>query len=748
MRARRWLALALALCLWASAHSALAEVATAQRLPAAARIAPVMTESVNGEAEAAPFEDDDEPVVSAPVEAVPLELEAALPVPEAQPGRGDQALTSGQEAIMAPDAAAAPMPEGSKASAVVLNADAVTLGAGETFKLKVVSDTGGAKVSFKSAGERVAAVSSTGRITGKKKGSTVVTATLSDGRHAVCKVTVKAAPTALSLNAADIRLGYDARRGVGSEYKLKAQLPEGSASLIRYSGYDPAVVSVSDGGKITAVGRGTTTVTASTFNGLRARAEVSVLDAPKRVTLNRAELSLFPGESGRLRATLPDGSAGSVSFASSDPSVATVSAGSGWVTAVSRGSAVITATTFNGRVAACTVEVGYPPAKIALAKKKITLGVGEAFALNAKPLRKNGKPAGGLVHFAGGGAAVSVRRGVVTGVKPGKATVTASTANGVKATCKVTVKAAPEYVTLTVASPKLTVGEKTKLTARLSPGSASALTWSGYDPDVIEVSAQGQVRAVGPGQTRVTVTTYNGMRAICTVRVYAKNRRQTEIIAHRGGAGDWQENSLEAFAHAAATGADDVELDVRTTRDDVQVVHHDATFVVRGKRYTIENLSLAEIQALDPDICSLDEALQVISASGMGLVLEMKNSADPEACVRSVARYGMERRVYYIAFDEAKLKAIRALRPNAKLGVLFTRTPANLEQTLAALKPEFISQQDSYLTRDNLIRWQSRGLLVGVWTVNDASQMCELLDMGVDYLTSDDPRLAAELADR
>ena len=110
MRARRWLALALALCLWASAHSALAEVATAQRLPAAARIAPVKTESMGGEAEAAPFEDDDAPVVSAPVEAVPLELEAALPVPEAQLGRGDQALTSGQEAIMAPDAAAAPMP--------------------------------------------------------------------------------------------------------------------------------------------------------------------------------------------------------------------------------------------------------------------------------------------------------------------------------------------------------------------------------------------------------------------------------------------------------------------------------------------------------------------------------------------------------------------------------------------------------------------------------------------------------------
>ncbi|MBR6220209.1 MAG: Ig-like domain-containing protein [Clostridia bacterium] len=752
MRVRRWLALALALCLWAPALSALAEIATAQRLPAAARIAPVKTESEGRGSQAAAFEAGDEAVISAPVEAVPLELEAALPGPEAQAGpaqvRGAEALAPGLEVIIEPVATAAPGKKHSAKDAVELNATDITLGAGESFRLKVASDAGGASVSFRSTEARVATVSSTGKITGVKKGSAVVTATLSDGRNAACRVTVKAAPISIELNATDIRLGCDTERDVGSQYRLRVRLPEGAASGIRYSGYDPAVVSVSDNGNITAVGLGTTTVTASTFNGLRARAKVTVLFAPKKVALNRTELALFPGETYRLKASLPEDTAGSVTFATSDPGVAAVGARSGRVTAVGRGSAVITATTFNGRVAACTVEVGYAPEKIALAKKKITLGVGETFALDARPLRKSGKPAGGVVRCASSSAAAAVRDGVVTGVKPGKATVTVRTANGVKAVCKVTVKAAPKSVTLTAASPKLTVGEKTKLKARLSPDSASALTWSGYDPSVIEVSAQGQVRAVGPGQTRVTVTTYNGLKAACTVRVYAKNRRQTQIIAHRGGAGDWPENSLEAFAHAAATGADSVELDVRTTRDDEQVVHHDPTFVIRGRRYTIENLSLAEIQALDPDICSLEEALEVISASGLDLVLEMKSSADPEACVRAVSRYGMERRVYYISFDDAKLKVIRALRPNAKVGTLFTQTPANLEQTLATLKPEFISQQASYLTWDNLIRWQSRGLLVGVWTVNDASQMCELLDMGVDYLTSDDPRLAAALADR
>jgi len=46
-------------------------------------------------------------------------------------------------------------------------------------------------------------------------------------------------------------------------------------------------------------------------------------------------------------------------------------------------------------------------------------------------------------------------------------------------------------------------------------------------------------------------------------------------IAHRGGAGLWPENTLDAFAHAATMGADGAELDVQLTRDGEVVVFHD-----------------------------------------------------------------------------------------------------------------------------------------------------------------------------
>src|SRR5436189_125773 len=49
------------------------------------------------------------------------------------------------------------------------------------------------------------------------------------------------------------------------------------------------------------------------------------------------------------------------------------------------------------------------------------------------------------------------------------------------------------------------------------------------------------------------------------------------VFAHRGGAALAPENTIEAFDHALALGADGFELDVRLSRDGIAVVHHDRT---------------------------------------------------------------------------------------------------------------------------------------------------------------------------
>jgi glycerophosphoryl diester phosphodiesterase len=51
---------------------------------------------------------------------------------------------------------------------------------------------------------------------------------------------------------------------------------------------------------------------------------------------------------------------------------------------------------------------------------------------------------------------------------------------------------------------------------------------------------------------------------------------KTRIIAHRGGASMWPENTLMAFDQALRLGCDGVELDLQRTKDNELVVHHDA----------------------------------------------------------------------------------------------------------------------------------------------------------------------------
>ena len=216
------------------------------------------------------------------------------------------------------------------------------------------------------------------------------------------------------------------------------------------------------------------------------------------------------------------------------------------------------------------------------------------------------------------------------------------------------------------------------------------------------------------------------------------------IYAHRGASGYAPENTLEAFRNTESTGATAVELDARTTKDGVQVVHHDPYFKSGGRKQYINKLTLSQLKQKKSSICTLDEALDVIAATGLELDLELKDTADPEACVESVRRHNLQGRTVYISFEQSLLKKVRRLEPSARLGYIIKETPSGLDEIISGLDAFYIAQNSKYLTGANLLKWQNSGLLVGVWTVDDASEIRRWMDMGVDYLTSNYPRRVSE----
>ncbi len=202
-------------------------------------------------------------------------------------------------------------------------------------------------------------------------------------------------------------------------------------------------------------------------------------------------------------------------FTSSNPKVASVNAATGVVTGKKAGTAVITAD-IQGIQSSCAVTVYKAPKKVTLSAKTRTLGVGEPFSLKAT-LPNNTASVLTWTSSNPGVAAVD-GSGVVTALSPGTATITVKTFNKKKATCKLKVMNAPEYVALDAASRAMWTGRSVELSPILSPGSGGGISYASSNPAVAVMDGS-TLRAVGVGSATITVRTYNGRTATMAVQV-------------------------------------------------------------------------------------------------------------------------------------------------------------------------------------------------------------------------------------
>jgi hypothetical protein len=137
--------------------------------------------------------------------------------------------------------------------------------------------------------------------------------------------------------------------------------PENAADkTITWSSSNPAKAEVDvSTGEVTAKVAGTANITATTANGKTATCAVTVATEVSSVTVSPDMLKLVAGEKQTLTVTVEpqDATDKTVTWSSSDPAIAEVDASTGEVTAKTAGTANITATTANGKTAACEITV-------------------------------------------------------------------------------------------------------------------------------------------------------------------------------------------------------------------------------------------------------------------------------------------------------------------------------------------------------------------------------------------------------
>ncbi len=189
----------------------------------------------------------------------------------------------------------------------------------------------------------------------KKAGTANITVKTYNGKTAVCKVSVKPLATGISFDKTQITIG------AGESYKLNSAAAAGSEAFNKiYYSWDKRIALIDNNGVVKGVKPGKTTVAVKTPNGKKGWCTVTVMAAPKKITLGRNKLSLVAGESYTLFSKTNDNSASLVRyFTSSASDIVGIDTTSrdGKIKALKPGTAKIRVQTYNGKSDICTVTV-------------------------------------------------------------------------------------------------------------------------------------------------------------------------------------------------------------------------------------------------------------------------------------------------------------------------------------------------------------------------------------------------------
>ncbi len=396
----------------------------------------------------------------------------------------------------------------------------------------------GAKFAVSTSNAKVASVSSKGVVKGLKKGSATITVTAVNGVTAVCRVSVKAAPSKVTLSPAKPTIG------VGQTLNLKTTFTKNTMASCVYASSDAKVAAVSGDGKVTGLKPGTATIKVRTHNNKTDKITVTVGKGPQFMALNGEyelvydaltsgytavyNVALDPGETFRIEYENEYQTYGVITgYQSLNERVATVS-DSGRVTAVAGGTALIEVTSSSGAKAYLQVKVsGDAPAGIAFASGAVSLRAGRGVA--APALSGENVSAGEMASAK----LTSSDKGVftvkwsdaedawmLTGVKPGVATLTA-VVRDMKAVAEVTVEQArePQGIAFGYELIYMNVGERFAPEIIDDQGDAvSGAQLFSSDTGVVNASEDGALTAVGEGNAVITATS-GDMSATMKVKV-------------------------------------------------------------------------------------------------------------------------------------------------------------------------------------------------------------------------------------
>ncbi len=234
------------------------------------------------------------------------------------------------------------------------------------------------------------------------------------------------------------------------------------------------------------------------------------------------------------------------------------------------------------------------------------------------------------------------------------------------------------------------------------------------------------------------------------------------LIAHRGESYLAPENTLAAISLAWQKGAKAVEIDVQLTTDNEIVVIHDYSTKILGDiNRTVKKSTLCQLKEIDVGVFkgsewkeeripTLAEVLQTVPNTGK-LIVEIKsdNKIVPVLAAQ-IKQSGLSNsQIEIISFNFNVISECKKQLPEYKMlwllyldyylpAWLIIINKSKILKKITKSNLNGISVWAGKTINENFVTYfKSKNLLVYTWTVNNVSLASDLIEMGVDAITSD-----------
>ncbi|MDH6312409.1 glycerophosphoryl diester phosphodiesterase [Parabacteroides sp. PFB2-10] len=237
-----------------------------------------------------------------------------------------------------------------------------------------------------------------------------------------------------------------------------------------------------------------------------------------------------------------------------------------------------------------------------------------------------------------------------------------------------------------------------------------------------------------------------------TLKVVNKLPKKPKVIAHRGY---WTtgspQNSVAALKKAQEIGVYGAEFDLWITKDGKIVINHDDSInnlkIEEATFNQLKDIALRKGEMLSTLEDFLEQGKKDPSTR---LILEIKthkNAANNHRIVtetqKLVQASGIADQVEYIAFNIEICKKMLELQPDATVAYLGGACPPQQLNELGLHMDYYI--ETIRANKSWVAQMQDLGKTVNVWTVNTPGELAEMIELGVDFITTDYPELATLL---